>query len=79
MKNMYKEAILSQSACNLSGLVFNLASHMDEIWKEAKANGQGTDYVNNHPVVRLFLEQFNLLCRSDYSESYKICDDKKEV
>jgi len=75
--NMYEEAILSQSACNLSGLIMSLSKHMDKIWEEARAQGKGTDYVNNHPVVRLFLEQFNHLCRADYFESHKICDERK--
>jgi hypothetical protein len=54
---MYKDALDSQDACNLSGLVKTLAGHMEEIWIEARAAGKGTGYVNTHPVVRLFLEQ----------------------
>jgi hypothetical protein len=57
--NMYDRALLSQSACNLSGLVKSLAADIDAIWEEGKAVGdQSTDYVNRHPVVRLYIEQF---------------------
>lgn len=81
--NMYRKAILSQSACNVSGLVHDLANLMDEIWKEEKEVGGGTEFVNTHPVVRLFAEQISFLAVKennyrDYSEAYKICQEKSD-
>jgi hypothetical protein len=73
--NIYKQALLSQGAVNLLGLVSSFKECLDEIWNEAKAKGEGTDYVNNHPVVRLFAEQIAYLGqRQDYFECYRICE-----
>jgi hypothetical protein len=73
LKREYEMALLSQSACNLSGLVHHLSKAMELIWEEAREQGQGTDYVNNHPIVRLYVEQMSFLCRADYSKSYQTC------
>ena len=73
LKRAYEMALLSQSACNLSGLVHSLAYAVELIWQEANEQGQGTDYVNNHPIVRLYVEQMSFLCRADYSASYRTC------
>ncbi len=76
MKSFYAMALLSQGACNLSGLAYSLANAMELIWQEARELGQGTDYVNSHPIVRLYLEQMTFLCHADYSASYKTCLEK---
>jgi hypothetical protein len=78
LKRAYEMALLSQGACNLSGLAHSLAEAMELIWEEAGKNGQGTDYVNTHPIVRLYLEQMNYLCRADYSESYIACIERSK-
>jgi hypothetical protein len=71
-------ALLSQGACNLSGLVHSLSQAMELIWEEATEQGQGTDYVNNHPIVRLYVEQMSFLCRADYSASYRTCLERSK-
>jgi hypothetical protein len=78
MKRAYETALLSQGACNLSGLAHGLAEAMEALWEEANEQGKGTDYVNNHPVVRLYLEQMNFLCQADYSESYRACIERSK-
>jgi len=78
LKREYEMALLSQSACNLSGLAHSLSKVMELIWEEAGEKGQGTDYVNNHPIVRLYVEQMSFLCRADYSASYKICLERSK-
>jgi len=70
----YDNAILSQSACNLSGLVHSLSEVLPRIWEESN----GTNEVNNHPIVRMYLEQFNHLCRAEYSASYSHCQDNSD-
>lgn len=35
------------------------------IWPEARKAGKGTDYVNTHPIVTLFLSKLISLNRSD--------------
>ena len=78
LKREYEMALLSQSACNLSGLVHHLSKAMELIWQEAKEQEQGTDYVNSHPIVRLYLEQMNFLCRADYSRSFQACLERSK-
>jgi hypothetical protein len=78
MQNLYEMALLSQGGCNLSGLAYSLAEAMELVWTEAREQEQGTDYVNNHPIVRLYMEQMSFLCRADYSESYKTCLEKSK-
>jgi hypothetical protein len=88
MRNIYDNALLAQSACNLSGIVKSLADDIDEIWKEARAKGEGTDYVNQHPVVRLYIEQMVHLNKSGfineegspvpYHKAYETCQAEAE-
>ena len=78
MKSLYEMALLSQGACNLSGLAYSLAEAMELIWLEAREQGQGTDYVNCHPIVRLYMEQMSFLCRADYFASYKTCQERSK-
>lgn len=54
-------AMRSQNACNASALVHSLSKHMDEIWEEARAKGEGTEYVNTHPLVVFFVTQLSHL------------------
>jgi hypothetical protein len=66
----YQYALDSQTACNLSGIVHQFSRIMDKIWNEANKNGHGTDWVNQHPISRLFAEQiFFLASKKDYSEA----------
>lgn len=67
---MYQSALNSQNACNASGLVKELAIHVDTIWAEAKELGFGTDWVNTHPVMRLYMEQLVHLCPTGDPQSY---------
>jgi|ERR671922_1389515 hypothetical protein len=47
----------SQTACNVSGLVHSLAGVIDRVWRDARDRGEGTAFVNGHPLVRLDAEQ----------------------
>jgi hypothetical protein len=78
LRRGYEMALLSQGACNLSGLAHSLAYAVELIWHEANEQGQGTDYVNNHPIVRLYVEQMSFLCRADYSASYRTCLERSK-
>lgn len=78
-KQDYQDAILSQSACNLSGIVHAMSRVMDRIWEEARENGQGTDWVNSHPICRLYAEQIShLTCTADWFQSHQICKEKAQ-
>ena len=78
LRKGYETALLSQGACNLSGLVHSLAEAVELNWQEATEQGQRTDYVNIHPIVRLCVEQMSFLCRADYSASYKTCLERSK-
>ena len=70
----YQMALLSQGAINLSGLAHSLAEVLPRIWEEARAQGQGTDWVNGHAIVRLYVEQMMHLAQGrDYSDAYAFC------
>jgi hypothetical protein len=49
------EALAAQDACNLSGVVHSFAEVLDDLWLHAQAAGQGTDWVNRHPITRAFV------------------------
>lgn len=55
------EARLVGGACNVSGLVHSLSRAMSDLWAIAGERGLGTDWVNKHPVLLLYLEQINYL------------------
>jgi len=73
----YQSALDAQSACNLSGLVFSFASVIKRIWAEARAGGHGTDWVNRHPISRLYAEQIMHLAAGysddSYTKAYDTC------
>lgn len=72
MQEAARMALLSQSACNLSGLVHDLSKHLTEaLWPKARLLGQGTDWVNQHPVVRLFVFQLKYLSGLDHEAAEK--------
>jgi len=70
----YQNAIFAQQACNVSGLVIELSRVMTRIWNEANRDGHGTEWVNNHPIVRLYSEQIRHLCSTDYMKAYDECE-----
>lgn len=81
-RQMYQDALDSQTACNLSGLVNTLARHTKTIWDESHKLGRAsTDYVNTHPVVALFLHQMAYLnganadlLGEDWSTAHRLCE-----
>lgn len=53
----YRNAAMSQGACNASGLIHSLHDVIDRVLEEARARGQGTDYANTHPIVKMYTYQ----------------------
>ncbi len=89
MKNIYQEAIDVQNACNASGVIHSLSRIVSYIWEEEvnkhPEEKRGTEYVNTHPVVILFLDKLCSLAhiQSNYdceivSQAYKTCYEKAE-
>lgn len=54
-----------QDASNLSGVVASFSEVMTALWTEANRTGRGTDWVNQHPVSKLFAEKVSQLAGSD--------------
>jgi len=48
--SIYRTALQVQDASNLSGIVYQFARDMEEVVREVRAAGGGTDAVNRHPV-----------------------------
>jgi len=57
IKQDWINAIEVQNACNLSGVALSFAQVMCHINEEAQACGQGTDWKNRHPIVRLWVDK----------------------
>jgi hypothetical protein len=76
--NIYKEAIQVQDACNLSGVAHSFSRILDSIWEEARSLGKGTEYVNTHPVCKMFADKITDLARvrefSAFNEAMSECE-----
>jgi hypothetical protein len=81
-RDIYQQALHAQSASNLSGVAHSLPKVIERIWDEARSIGEGTEYVNTHPVVGLFLHQMAHLNKSNadllgdkWAEAAQLCND----
>jgi len=50
-----------QNACNLSGVAITFVNVLTYLWKYAHENSKGTDWVNTHPIVIVFLDKMSSL------------------
>lgn len=57
MKQIALSALYVQTACNLSGVVKSFADATTVLWAEAQARGEGTEWVNKHPISVLYAYQ----------------------
>jgi hypothetical protein len=73
----YEDAIMVQDACNLSGVVHSFSKVLPRIWVEARAKGEGTKFVNEHPISVLFSSKIASLTGSEvdtmFSSAYAAC------
>ena len=53
------DALSSQNACNLSGVVHAFARACEALWDQPECSG--TDWVNGHPISVLFAAQISYL------------------
>jgi hypothetical protein len=54
---LWQEALDVQNACNLGGLIHDFPRVITAVQEDAHALGEGTAYVNTHPLVRLWLDK----------------------
>lgn len=74
-KKDYRDALFVLDACNLSGVVHSFSRAISKVWDEAREKGQGTDYVNQHPLCVLYAEKIYELTRArvQFDEAYDHC------
>lgn len=58
----YSLALLAKDTHNVGALVHQLSWVLDKIWAMAKRDGEGTTWVNQHPIVRLYAQRISELC-----------------
>jgi hypothetical protein len=80
--NDYHTALNAGSACNLSGVVHSFSGVLTRIWDEAREQGEGTNWVNQHPISRMYAYAINKLSYGDfggdldqYVNAYNACLD----
>jgi hypothetical protein len=83
----YQDALDVQSACNLSGVVHSFSRVISKLREEVNKLGpecepsspKGTDWVNSHPICRLYAEQIAFLTsKMDYFDASKECREKSK-
>src|SRR5258708_9353028 len=75
-----KTACECKDACNLSGVLASFKEIVHEVlWPEARRLGHGTEWVNQHPIVTLFLSKLGSLNRGYYECDYLHASDACEA
>lgn len=69
LRKMYKDAILVQDACNLSGIVISFARVMSDL--RALFPSKGTEFFNTHPIAVLYADKIKSLTGDDFEGAYK--------
>jgi len=67
----YQNALEVENACNLSGVVKSYSQVMERIWQEARAKGEGTDWVNTHPIAVLYSHACLYLATGNWGDTLK--------
>jgi hypothetical protein len=68
MKQLYKNAILVQDACNLSGVVHSFSRDIARL-RELNP-GMGTDEINQHAICVLYSNKIESLVGGSFSKAY---------
>jgi hypothetical protein len=66
-----------QDAVNLSGVTHAFSQAVSAIWDEAHRTGQGTEFVNTHPIVALFLSKLTDLNR--HAPYFPACKEVESI
>jgi hypothetical protein len=76
-----KRALDVQDACNLSGVVNSLSEVTKHLWSIANYRHLGTEWVNHHPIVILFVDKLASLagCQGNsvaVMDAFDWCEDQ---
>jgi hypothetical protein len=81
-----QQALDVQSACNASGVIHSFDKIVTALWEMPQAKKIGTAWVNQHPVVTMFLAQLihlngagNSVLPYNHPEAFELCEKVKEV
>lgn len=66
LKLLAEEALAIQNACNLCGLSQRFA----EVMVELNKNPYGTDFTNQHPITKLWVDKLCHLSGMEYKSNY---------
>lgn len=76
----YRDAMLIQNACNLSGVLRTWVRHLATLNDIARDQNLGTDWVNHHPINILFASKVASLtgCESSgvFSQAYQAAQEQ---
>ena len=67
-RDLMRDAILVQDACNLSGVVHSFSAAMTKL--RAVYSTQGTDFFNRHPIAVLFASKIASLTGCEHMETF---------
>lgn len=62
-----------QYAVNLSGVVHSFSRAVTVLWEEARKIDKGTDWVNTHPISKLFADKCRSLTGDASFDAYEQC------
>lgn len=69
--DLAREALLTQGACNAGGLVHSLHRAVERLQEQMHTEGRGTEWLNRHPILVLYVTQLAHLCGSDSPERWQ--------
>lgn len=78
----YQTALDAQNAVNASGLLRTMSRVVPRIWADVKANGGGTQQVNQHPIMVLYtttlmsLAGLGIADSDVYERALKVAEEK---
>lgn len=78
-KNDWQNALYTEGACNSSGLINSLAEVLPRVRADVYALGGGTDEVNAHPIVQMYIIQIYWLAMHGKDEWEVINECKKLI
>ena len=73
-QQLLEEARQVQDACNLSGVVHSFSRAMTDLWDIAHERGEGTDWVNKHPVSVLYTDKCRHLSEATTDRVFEAYD-----
>jgi len=79
----YRSALVVQDAVNLSGVVHSFSAILTKLWGQARKEGKGTQWVNDHPISIMFSSKIASLTGCDtgkrFSDAYDACKKGAEA